>query len=107
MKIAVIGAAGKAGSLITAEALGRGHEVTAIVRRAESAVPAGAQLMVKDLFDLTAEDLKSFDAVVSAFGTGRAPAEAARHIDAANHLVEIFKAIPQVRLLMIGGEPEE
>lgn len=103
MKIAVIGAAGKAGSLITAEALGRGHEVTAIVRRAESAVPAGAQLMVKDLFDLTAEDLKDFDAVVSAFGTGRAPAEAARHIDAANHLVEIFKAIPQVRLLMIGG----
>jgi putative NADH-flavin reductase len=40
MKIAVIGAAGKAGSLIVGEALARGHEVTAIARdRAKIAEP--------------------------------------------------------------------
>ena len=32
MKIGIIGATGKAGSLIVKEAIGRGHEVTAIVR---------------------------------------------------------------------------
>jgi len=34
MKIGVIGATGKAGSLIVKEAVDRGHEVTAIVRNA-------------------------------------------------------------------------
>lgn len=34
MKIAIIGASGKAGSLIYKEAIARGHEVTAIVRNA-------------------------------------------------------------------------
>ncbi len=34
MKIAIIGASGKAGSLILKEAVSRGHEVTAIVRDA-------------------------------------------------------------------------
>ena len=34
MKIAVIGATGKAGSVILKEAADRGHEVTAIVRNA-------------------------------------------------------------------------
>lgn len=32
MKIAIIGASGKAGNLILNEAVSRGHEVTAIVR---------------------------------------------------------------------------
>ena len=46
MKIAVIGAAGKAGSLIVKEALGRGHAVTAIVRPgSEGRVPAGCALL--------------------------------------------------------------
>ena len=103
MQFAVIGAAGKAGRLITAEAISRGHEVTAIIRPgSEDRAPAGAKILAKSLFDLTAADLEGFEAVVSAFGTGRAPEEAARHVDAAQHLAEIFKAIPQVRLLMVG-----
>ena len=45
MKIAVIGAAGKAGKLIAREALDRGHEVTAIVKPgSEDRVPAGEAL---------------------------------------------------------------
>lgn len=65
-KIAVIGANGKAGKLITNEAVARGFEVTAIVR---SANQTNAQhVLQKDLFDLTREDLQGFDAVVNAFG---------------------------------------
>lgn len=39
MKIAVIGASGSAGSRIVAEALSRGHQVTAIARRPEKIAP--------------------------------------------------------------------
>ena len=64
MKIAVIGAAGKAGKLIAQEALGRGHEVTAIVKPgSEDRVPRGCAILAKSLFDLTAADLKDFAAV--------------------------------------------
>ena len=40
MKIAVIGANGKAGSLIVNEAVKRGHDVTAIVRSANKVRPS-------------------------------------------------------------------
>ena len=47
MKIAVIGAAGKAGRRIAAEALGRGHSVTAIVKPgSEDRAPAGCAILV-------------------------------------------------------------
>ena len=66
MKLAVIAANGQAGKAIVEEAIKRGHEVTAIVR---SENKSQAQSVIqKDLFDLTKDDLKGFDAVVSAFG---------------------------------------
>ena len=66
MKIAVVCANGKAGRLITKEAVDRGLDVTAIVRRENrSAAPKSVS---KDLFDLTKEDLRGFDVVVDAFG---------------------------------------
>lgn len=66
MKIAVICANGKAGRLIVQEALNRGLDVTAVVR-GENRSAAGKAIM-KDLFDLTAADLRGFDAVVDVFG---------------------------------------
>lgn len=66
MKIAVVCANGKAGQLITKEALQRGLDVTAVVRgENRSAAP---QSISKDVLDITAEDLKGFDVVVDAFG---------------------------------------
>lgn len=66
MKLAVVCANGKAGQLITKEAVERGLEVTAIVRgENRSAAP---QSINKDILDITAADLKNFDAVVDAFG---------------------------------------
>ena len=66
MKLAVVCANGKAGKLIVKEALDRGLDVTAVVR-GENRTEA-KQVMQKDLFDLTAGDLKGFDVVIDAFG---------------------------------------
>ncbi len=66
MKIAVVCANGKAGQLITKEAVNRGFEVTAIVK--DSNRSAAPKTVIKDIMDITAEDLKGFDAVVDAFG---------------------------------------
>ena len=66
MKIAVVCANGKAGRLITEEAVRRGLDVTAIVRgENRSAAPVSVN---RDVLDITADDLKGFDAVVDAFG---------------------------------------
>ena len=66
MKLAVVCANGKAGRLIVKEAVDRGIDVTAIVRGGNQT--AADKVIKKDLFDLTADDLKDFDAVVDAFG---------------------------------------
>jgi putative NADH-flavin reductase len=105
MKIAVIGAAGKAGRLIAQEALDRGHEVTAIVKPgSEDRVPKGCAVLAKSLFDLTSADLKGFHAVVNAFGTPYdVPGKEQEHIDAAKLLIAIGRELPDVCFLTIGG----
>lgn len=101
MKIAVIGASGKAGSRITQEALDRGHEVTAIVRDASKVVNSKAKVIEKDVFALTAEDLKVFDVVVNAFG---APfGQEHLHVDAGKVLIEALKDALNTRLIVVGG----
>lgn len=66
MKIAIVCANGKAGQLIVKEAMGRGMDVTAVMRGENKT--AAQDVIVKDLFNLTKEDLADFDAVVDAFG---------------------------------------
>lgn len=66
MKIAVVCANGKAGKLIVKETVERGLDVTAVVRRDNQT--AAQNVLKKDLFDLTAADLKGFDVVIDAFG---------------------------------------
>lgn len=101
MKIAVIGAGGKAGSEIVKEALHRGHEVTAIVRSAAKVTDSRAAVLEKDVFDLSAGDLKGFDAVVNAFG---APfGQEHLHVDAGNVLINALKDVPGTRLIVVGG----
>lgn len=66
MKIAVVCANGKAGQLITKEAVQRGIDVTAIVRgENRSAAPHSIS---RDILDITAADLSGYDVVVDAFG---------------------------------------
>lgn len=99
MKIAVVAANGKAGQAIVAEALERGHEVTAIVR-GENKTKAD-KVLVKDLFDLTKEDLLEFDAVVTAFGVFT-PETLSQHTSSLEHLAGLLEN-SKTRLLVVGG----
>ncbi|KOR80684.1 hypothetical protein AM232_21160 [Bacillus sp. FJAT-21352] len=101
MKIGIIGASGKAGSLILKEALTRGHEVTAIVRDEAKVQIQGASVLEKDVFDLKAEDIKEFEVVVNAFGA--APGKEHLHVDAGKILIEAMKGAPQTKLIVVGG----
>ena len=99
MKIAVVCANGKAGQLIVKEAVGRGLDVTAVVRGGNQS--AADKVIVKDLFDLAAEDLKGFDVVVDAFGAWT-PETIPQIADAAAHLCGILSRT-DTRLLIVGG----
>ena len=99
MKIAVICANGKAGQLITKEAVNRGLDVTAVVRGENKS--AAKKTMVKDIFDLTADDLKGFDAVVDAFGAWT-PDTIPQHGTSLRHLCGILSGT-DTRLLIVGG----
>ena len=99
MKIAVVCANGKAGSLIVKEAIGRGLDVTAIVRgENRSAAPKSIS---KDLMDLAKEDLTCFDVVVDAFGAWM-PETLSQHSATLAHLCDIL-AGTKTRLLVVGG----
>lgn len=87
MKIAVVCANGRVGRLVVKEALDRGFDVTAVVR--EENRTAAQKVITKDLFDLTAEDLSGFDAVVDAFGAW-AEEELPKHSTSLKHLCDIL-----------------
>lgn len=101
MKIGVIGATGKAGSLIVKEALERGHEVTAIVRNASKVKETNVKVLEKDLFDLTSNDLKVFDIVVNAFNA--AHGEEHLHVAAGKVLINALEKNLNTRLIVVGG----
>ncbi len=103
MRIGIIGASGKAGSHIAQEAKWRRHDVTAIVRNAKKLKDKDLTILEKDLFDLTVDDLKEFDAVVDAFGTAFDPESAKAHQTSLQHLTDIMESLPDVRLLVVGG----
>lgn len=99
MKIAVVCANGKAGKLIVKEAVSRGHEVTAIVR-GENQTDA-QNVLIKDLFDLTAEDLHGFDVVIDAFGAWT-PVSLPQHSTSLKHLCDALSE-SSARLIVVGG----
>ena len=100
MKIAVIGASGKAGSLIVDEAIARGHEVTAFVRNASKVKNNKAFVFESDLFDLKPEDLEGYDSVVDAFGFFGD--DQSVHVTSLNHIANLVATTP-TRLLVVGG----
>ncbi|OUN33563.1 NAD(P)-dependent oxidoreductase [Lachnoclostridium sp. An76] len=99
MKIAVICANGKAGKLIVKEAVNRGLDVTAVVRGDNET--AAQKVLKKDLFDLTADDLKGFDAVIDAFGAWTEDT-LSLHSTSLKHLCDILSGT-DTRLLVVGG----
>lgn len=99
MKIAVVCANGKEGKCIVREAMGRGLDVTAVVRGENRSDAEKA--IVKDAFDLTAADLMGFDVVVDAFGAWTP--ETIPGIPAAvKHLCGLLRG-SETRLVIVGG----
>lgn len=101
MKIGIIGATGKAGKCIFREATARGHEVTAIIRDSSKVATPGLDVLVRDAFDLTIEDLDRFDVVVNAFGA--APKQGDQHVALGHHLINLFRDLPNTRLIVVGS----
>ena len=99
MKLAVIGANGKAGKLIVKEAVNRGLDVTAVVRGDNTTV--AQEGLKKDLFDLTAADLKGFDVVIDAFGAWTEET-LPQHSTSLKHLCDILSGT-DTRLIVVGG----
>lgn len=99
MRIAVVCANGRAGKLIVKEAVERGLDVTAVVR--ENNQSAAQNVLRKDLFDLTTDDLKGFDVVIDACGGWTADTVGVIP-KAVKHLCGIL-AGADTRLLVVGG----
>jgi putative NADH-flavin reductase len=99
MKIAVVAANGRVAQKVIAEALDRGFDVTAFARSENKT--AVSKFVKKDLFDLTAEDLKGFDAVVDAFGAWTEEM-LPQHSASLKHLCDILSGT-DTRLLIVGG----
>ena len=99
MKIAVVCANGKAGQLITKEAVQRGLDVTAVVRGGNRSV--ASQSISRDVLDITAEDLRGFDVVVDAFGAWTEDT-LPLHSSSLKVLCDALSGT-DIRLLVVGG----
>ncbi|AFS70555.1 NAD(P)-dependent oxidoreductase [Exiguobacterium antarcticum] len=98
MKIAIIGASGKAGRVILEELAQRGHALTAIVRDATRT--KHDTVLEKNAFELTTEELTDFDVVINAFGA--APGNEHQHVDLGRHLIDQLRGT-STRLIIVGG----
>ena len=99
MKIAVLAANGKLGSLIVKEAVERGNDVTAITRDVNKTV--AKNFIKRDILDLTENDLKDFDVVITAFGAWTEDT-LPLHKTTVEHLANIL-ANKNTRFLVVGG----
>ncbi|MDU8924948.1 NAD(P)H-binding protein [Pasteurellaceae bacterium LIM206] len=106
MKIAIIGATGTVGRGVVAEAAARCHQVTAFARNVEKVAQADNVKAVA--FDVNsaglADQLKGFDAVVSAFNGGWTnPNAGADFAKGAKAITEAAKQANVPYLLVVGG----
>ena len=100
MKIAVYGATGHVGSLITAEALTRGHQVTALSRSGASVGEAfGAQADLTDTATFT-QIASKHDVVIISAGPSRTGESHEPTIQAHR---DIIASSPAARIFVVGG----
>ena len=100
MKIAIIGANGKSGSALVAEALKQGYDVTGFARNKEYK-NGDVKVVYKDVFELAKADLAGFDAVISAFGAFT-DAAFPLYKKVAVHLANLLSG-SSTRLIIVGG----
>ena len=110
MKVALIGASGFVGAAILDEALNRGHEVTALVRKPEALAGrpklAALKVDVADV-DALAGTLTGHDVAISAFNPGRMTpgGDEVTQLHVAGHkaIIEAVKRAGVKRFLAVGG----
>jgi putative NADH-flavin reductase len=106
MELVILGASGFIGSAITAEALARGHKVTAVVSRPERlAATAGLSVVGLDINDTAAlTKLLSDKAVVISAFSGHAQQDVkGYYLKAFNSVLNAATAANVGRLLVVGG----
>jgi uncharacterized protein len=110
MKIALIGASGFVGSKVLAEALQRGHQVTAIVRNPEKLDASQKNLLVKKAdvlqVDELAKILAGHDVVISSFNPARGvagPEVYEKHVVGHKAIIAAAKKAGVKRFLGVGG----
>ena len=104
MKIALIGATGMIGQRILAEALARGHDVTAVARHTDSLTPsAHVKVVAGDVLDVAAmaAAVRGHDAVVDAVSPPQDDPDFLVRAPAA--LIEALKQAGVRRLIVVGG----
>ena len=107
MKLALIGASGFVGAAVLQEALGRGHQVTGIVRN-PAKLPQHPTLnaVAGDAYnaEALATLLKGHDAVIHAFNPGWGTADIReRFIQGSQAIIAASKQADVQRLLVVGG----
>jgi putative NADH-flavin reductase len=109
MRIALIGASGFVGSRILAEALQRGHTVTALVRHPEKiAAKPNLEVRRSDVLDVDelSRQLAGHGVVISAFNPARQsldPDIYERHVAGHKAIIAAVKKSGVKRLLAVGG----
>ncbi|MFF5206822.1 NAD(P)-dependent oxidoreductase [Streptosporangium sp. NPDC000396] len=104
MRVTVFGAAGNVGSRVVAEALSRGHEVTAVVRDPARfhELPPAAEARVGDAANV--EDVAELSAGQDIVISATRPAHGSeRELVAATRALLVGLARTGVRLLVVGG----
>ena len=107
MKLALIGASGFVGAAVLQEALGRGHQVTGIVRN-PTKLPQHPALnaVAGDAYnaEALAAHLRGHDAVIHAFNPGWGTADIReRFIQGSKAIIAASKQADVQRLLVVGG----
>lgn len=105
MKILVIGAAGKTGEVIVAQALKRGHSVTAFVHSAKEYEANGARVVEGDVLDAAVLDgaVAGQDAVLDALGGHTPWKETTLESNAARNVVGSMHRHDVKRLLVVSA----
>lgn len=101
MKIAVLGANGKSGGFIVDELIHQGYEPTAIVRNKDTYQGNAKHILVKDVFNLTQNDILDYDVVINALGFFT-EATLKNHLESTKHLISILEGL-DTRLMVVGG----
>ena len=99
MKIAVVCANGKAGKAIVKEAIARNLAVKAIMR--SEVASEASEIIIKDLYQVTYDDIADCDVVVDAFGAWM-PETLCEHSKSLRYLCDVLKNKSQ-RLIIVGG----